>query len=33
MQIYCWQEEVVNYKYGKSYEIISEEVAANIGEW
>ena len=32
LQTYCWQEEVVNYKYGKSNEIISEEVAASIGE-
>ena len=32
MQTYCWQEEVVNYKYGESYEIISKEEAANIGE-
>ena len=32
LQTYCWKEEVVHYKYGKSYEIISEEVAASIGK-
>lgn len=30
---YCWQEEVVDHKYDKTYEIIRENVATDIGEW
>lgn len=29
---YCWQEEIVDDKCDKSYEVISEKVATNIGE-